>query len=422
MGRLANEVPVSGRGSGETSGTLDKLLMRLVPREALHDDVRVRSRALLLLRFTLVAAAFTAVFCPYFAFYLDIPYTVSTNLLYALSLAATPLVLRKTRSVTLACHWALFWAFAVLLFQVVMLGGTSSLTFPWLVVLPIAGMLLCGTRGGFIWTLVSIAAIASIGVADARAWLPASSLEYKDSASVVAWSVASLTLALGSLGWLFETRAGLLLRHLDRQRQTYRDLSVRDVLTGLANRAMISECIIQSWERCRRHGQRGALFFIDLNHFKLINDQHGHVAGDQVLREVAVRLKEALRRSDVAGRMGGDEFALVIDGIEDRNDAAALADKVASAIEAPMELDSGPVRVGASIGIAMYPASSYDILGAPADSRREPTGVHEKIGHESVQKLIQHADQAMYVAKREGHRYWLYGDDKRVARMPRETA
>ena len=410
MDWLAKEVPIPGNTTRQVKGPLDRFLVRIIPRELIENDLRSRSRAFLLLRFTIVGAIFTAVFFPYFVFYLKMPFTGWTNGLYGLSLVATPLILRWTRSIGVASHWTLTSAFAVLFFQSMVLGGVSSLSFPWLVTLPVAGMLLCGTRGGLIWTVITTASIVVVGVADSMGWLSDAPVKSVAAEAATTWTVASLAIALGCLGWLFETRSNALLRHLERQRQTYHDRSVHDALTGLANRALLSECIIQSWERCRRNGPRGALFFIDLNHFKAINDQHGHLAGDQVLREVALRLKDVLRRSDIAGRIGGDEFALVIEGIENRSDVAALADKIASALEVPIELDCGPVQVGASIGIALYPDHRCELAGMPENGGAESTGIRHKVGHETVRRLLQQADAAMYTAKRQGRRYWIHGD------------
>ncbi|MEM9728034.1 MAG: GGDEF domain-containing protein [Myxococcota bacterium] len=391
-------------------GKLDRWFLHVVPRELLDNDLRSRSRIQLILRYTFVGFVLTLVFFPYSVFYLKIPYTAWTNSLYALSLLATPLVLRRTRSVGAAAHWTLACAFAVLVFQSVLLGGIAAMAYPWLAILPLAGMLLLGTVGGLFWTGLTVVSMIAIGVAHGQGWLPNAEVPKITVLDSSLLSFVGLAVTLGTLGWLFETRANALLLHLDKQRKTYHDLSVRDVLTGLANRALLSECIIQSWERCRRNGPHGALFFIDLNQFKSVNDKYGHLAGDQVLREVALRLKDVLRRSDIAGRIGGDEFALVIEGIENRSDVAALADKVASALEVPIELDGATVRVGASIGIALYPDHRCELAGMSSPDTTENTGIRYKVGHETVRKLLQQADTAMYTAKRQGRRYWIHGD------------
>ena len=406
---LTKEVPIPGTTTRSALGPIDQLLIRLIPRSVIESDLRSQSRALLLLRYALVGAVFTALFFPYFVLYLRIPITAWANGAYALSLLLTPLVLRSTRSVSAASHYTLTAALFVLLFQTLSLDGASSLAFPWLGIIPLGAMLLCGTLGGLVWTLITMASIAAVGVVDALGWLQDPAQRTVASTVTRTCNVGCLAIALGALGWLFETRANALLRHLERQRQAYHDRSIRDVLTGLANRAMLSECLIQSWERCRRNGPGGALFFIDLNEFKAINDEYGHLAGDQVLKEIALRLKDVLRRSDIAGRIGGDEFAVVVEGIANRSAVAALANKVASALEVPIELDCGPVQVGASIGIAMFPDQRCDFECA-GSLPGESSVSRQKVGHETVRRLLQEADSAMYTAKREGRRHWIHGD------------
>jgi diguanylate cyclase (GGDEF)-like protein len=223
-------------------------------------------------------------------------------------------------------------------------------------------------------------------------------------------TIAALALALGGLAWLAESRAEALLQDLQRQKLIFQERAVRDWLTGLANRSLLTECLIQSWERARRHGPRGALFFIDLNDFKRVNDEHGHSAGDQVLRKVALRLQDTVRSSDLVGRIGGDEFALIIEGVESQNDVAVLADKVAHAIEKPIEIDGAKVNVGASIGVAFFPdrechfGDRITLPSMPAAA----SPAHGEVDQESVRRLLEKADAAMYTAKRKALRYWVH--------------
>jgi diguanylate cyclase (GGDEF)-like protein len=332
------------------------------------------------------------------------------NILYGISLALTPVILHRTRSLRIAANWTLSCGLAVLLFQSWVLGGVSSLSYPWLSCLPMAAMLLRGVRGGALWTLVSVTGVVGVGVADTMGLLPSGPALGVTARSATMVTVAALTLALGGLAWLAESRAEELLQDLQRQKLVFQERSVRDWLTGLANRSLLTECLIQSWERARRHGPRGAMFFIDLNDFKLVNDAHGHAAGDQVLREVALRLQDTVRSSDLVGRIGGDEFALIIEGVESRNDVAVLADKVAHAIETPIELDGFTVHVGASIGVAFFPdrechfGDRITLPSIPANA----SIARGEVDHESVRRLLEKADAAMYTAKRKALRYWVH--------------
>jgi len=392
------------------SGPLDQWLTRFIPRELVEDDIRSRARAFLLMRFTLVAMGFTLLFTPYFALYLELPHTGLMNLLYGISLVLTPVILQRTRSLRIAANWTLSCGLAVLLYQCWTLGGVSSLSYPWLCCVPMSAMLLRGVRGGAIWTLVSVTGVVVVGIADTVGILPGAPGLGVTARSATMVTVAALTLGLGGLAWLAESRAEELLQDLQRQKLVFQERSVRDWLTGLANRSLLTECLIQSWERARRHGPRGALFFIDLNDFKSINDQHGHAAGDQVLREVALRLQDTVRSSDLVGRIGGDEFALIIEGVESQNDVAVLAEKVAHAVEAPIELGDATAHIGASMGVAFFPDRECH-FGDRVTLSSIPTGpsaVRGEVDHESVRRLLEKADAAMYAAKRKALRYWIH--------------
>ena len=382
----------------------------LVPHELVEDHPRSEDRAFLLVRYTVVAAIFTVLFAPYFLFYLKLPYTLLMNALYGVSLAVTLLILRRTRSVGFAANWTLTCAFVVLFVQAWLLGGVSSLAYPWLAVTPVAAMLLRGVQGGARWTAVSLFGVVGMGVAEQMGLLPDTPGMSGTARGATTVTIASLTLALGALAWLAESRADELLQDLQRQKKIFQERAVRDWLTGLANRSLLTECLIQSWERARRHGPRGALFFIDLNDFKRVNDQHGHGTGDQVLRDVALRLQDSVRCSDLVGRIGGDEFALIVEGIESRSDVAVLAGKVAEAIEQPIDTGEEEIRVGASIGVAFFPdrdchfGDRTTLPSVPANA----VPWRGEVDHESVRRLFEKADAAMYTAKRKALRYWIH--------------
>ena len=155
-------------------------------------------------------------------------------------------------------------------------------------------------------------------------------------------------------------------------------LAESDPLTGAANRSRLEQAVLEAVARAERSGQPFAVLFADLNQFKSINDRLGHAAGDQALREVARRMREHLRASDLVARVGGDEFAVVLEGVKSRAIAEEVAAKLVRAIVEPMpELPSAP-QVGASIGVALWPEDG----GAAAE-------------------LLQAADRAMYQVKRD---------------------
>lgn len=153
-----------------------------------------------------------------------------------------------------------------------------------------------------------------------------------------------------------------------------------DPLTGLPNRHRLDEWIRQGLGR-RGPSDHFAFHYIDLDDFKPVNDTWGHSVGDEVLRVIAQRLQQAVRKDDLVVRMGGDEFAVVQTGIENRADVRVLADKLLSAICAPLTALGRPIEVGASIGVALF----------TGDSR-------------SVKEISAGADRALYQAKAAGGR------------------
>jgi diguanylate cyclase (GGDEF)-like protein/PAS domain S-box-containing protein len=134
-----------------------------------------------------------------------------------------------------------------------------------------------------------------------------------------------------------------------------------DPLTGLPNRALFFDRLGGAVARGRREGRKFGLLFVDLDRFKLINDRYGHQAGDAVLAETARRLKDAIRDSDTAGRMGGDEFIVLLENISRSEDAESFAAKIASSLSEPMALPGGiDVSIGASVGSAVFPDDGDD--------------------------------------------------------------
>lgn len=153
-----------------------------------------------------------------------------------------------------------------------------------------------------------------------------------------------------------------------------------DVLTGLANRALFNEIVNQQLSLCKRNQTLLSILYIDLDGFKTVNDNHGHEAGDQLLREVAARLKMGSRHSDLVTRLGGDEFAIVMVGAG-MTDAAKVAEKLVDSLSAAYVLDRFTAHISASIGVAVYPDSGL-----------------------SCEALLHRADRAMYKAKQQGRR------------------
>ena len=138
-------------------------------------------------------------------------------------------------------------------------------------------------------------------------------------------------------------------------------LARHDVLTGLANRAEFNNRLDEASKRLKRNGGNLTVMMIDLDRFKAVNDTHGHLAGDQLLSEVARRLQSTVRETDVLARLGGDEFAVIQEvGADQREGAVALALRIIEAISAPFGLNGHEAQVGTSIGIAMAPENGVE--------------------------------------------------------------
>lgn len=157
-------------------------------------------------------------------------------------------------------------------------------------------------------------------------------------------------------------------------------LASRDLLTGLANRAALHDAMAMALARAEREDHRLAVLMIDLDRFKPVNDRHGHMVGDLVLKEVAHRLRHCLRGGELRARYGGDEFVVVIEDKDDANIAQAAASRIVQAITEPMQIGSQSLSVGATVGIARYPddAGCEDELLRRADSALYRAKVHNR--------------------------------------------
>jgi diguanylate cyclase (GGDEF)-like protein/PAS domain S-box-containing protein len=156
-------------------------------------------------------------------------------------------------------------------------------------------------------------------------------------------------------------------------------LATHDVLTGLPNRAAFNQHLEAGLQRARRADKQLALLFIDLDGFKRVNDTLGHAAGDEVLKEVAARLRSVLRRADVVARLAGDEFVVILEALDSEDAAASVVRKVLETLNKPYFASADSVQPGASVGVALYPRHGED-----------------------AEALLRHADTAMYRAKARG--------------------
>jgi diguanylate cyclase (GGDEF)-like protein/PAS domain S-box-containing protein len=177
------------------------------------------------------------------------------------------------------------------------------------------------------------------------------------------------------------------LRDRDAAQARIHHLAHHDTLTGLPNRSAFMEYLEHLLIGAREGGSQLALLFIDLDHFKRINDSLGHLVGDTLLRTAASRITHGLRATDIVARFGGDEFMVLLTNVAQRSDVSEVAQKLLAAIEAPLHAEGRPLSVTASLGIAMFPGDGI-----------------------SSQELIKHADTAMYLAKARGRAQFRFFD------------
>jgi len=166
---------------------------------------------------------------------------------------------------------------------------------------------------------------------------------------------------------------------LKKQKDILAHQAHHDALTGLPNRILFNDRLEQAIEKAKRHQSKVALLFIDLDHFKEINDSLGHDIGDEILKEMTRKLAETIRDEDTVARLGGDEFTVIIEDLAQGQDASYLAQKILHAIAQPINIKDNILYVSSSIGISLYPDD----------------------GDSSV-NLLKYADSAMYKAKYEG--------------------
>jgi diguanylate cyclase (GGDEF)-like protein len=164
---------------------------------------------------------------------------------------------------------------------------------------------------------------------------------------------------------------------IKKSEERYKELALRDALTRLPNRTFFFECLVQSITRAKCSNSCIALLFIDLDRFKPINDNFGHEAGDMVLGQIAERLLACVRNRATVARIGGDEFAILIEDFPGHQNVARIGDRIINMLSKPFSISGNVCQIGVSIGISVYPHDDED-----------PDG------------LLQKADLAMYSVKK----------------------
>ncbi len=256
-------------------------------------------------------------------------------------------------------------------------GGLNA---PAAVLIPLlapAAILLAGRRAGLVWSGVAAAIALGVGFADLAGLLPT-----PEAGGAVLDGDRIPTIGVGIvfgtfLVMLSERQATDALAALEVERQRFAHLAHHDVLTGLPNRALFHDRLRQAIRHGRRQKERWALLYMDLDGFKEVNDAYDHTVGDRVLKVVAERFASMTREADTLARLGGDEFVLLTGGVRTRRAMRMLALRLEALLDVPIEIEGGHVRLGCSIGVALFPDDA-----------------------EEAEELLKRADQAMYAVKR----------------------
>lgn len=259
--------------------------------------------------------------------------------------------------------------------------GNASLQV--LIVLAIVGM--CS---GSIVTLAAfgeasiVFIVGAMGLLMVRLIVEGVSESYGMAALAAVYLVLVGSYAIRASRTLLEGLEMKLLR--SRAENTIRRQALYDELTGLPNRRLLQDRLSQTLARSRRHGQHAALLFLDLDFFKRVNDSLGHSVGDELLVEIAQRMRSLLREEDTAARLGGDEFVALITSLDQHNESLGTvvqrrAEEIRAEIERPATIRGNEIHVTVSIGISMLDSSTSN-----------------------VDDLLKHADTAMYRAKDDG--------------------
>lgn len=203
------------------------------------------------------------------------------------------------------------------------------------------------------------------------------------STRVIAVAGTGVSLLLALLTWQLVTgrsrafaHAQAMTRELRESEERMRHMAQHDPLTRLPNRALFADRLQSALARARRERTQAGLMFVDLDHFKPVNDAYGHAVGDKLLIAATARMRECLREADTLARMGGDEFVVLLPHVDAPVDARRVAERILSALSHPFEVDGLKLQISASIGVGLFPDHGADEVS-----------------------LMKSADNAMYRAK-----------------------
>jgi len=408
-------------------GTLRDLYLRLVdagiPAEMREGDPDTLRRARLIIGFTLVLILLGLETSVFFSWAMPSYASLRINaaLVVALGLTlAIPSVFRRSGSLELAANLVIAGSALVIIATFTISGGIDSELLHWVGVLPMLAALMGARRSAWSWAVFGLFTMGLLTLVDGVGASFPNALELTPRSStlwiqrfvdVSSWLAILLAIALLYEGHTEQQTAQLAVKNADleteivqRNRAEERTLYLAhyDELTELPNRRFFRQQLATAVGRAKRNSRRVAILYLDLDGFKEVNDTHGHSRGDELLREVAKRLRNCVRlidsvargregTEDSVSRLGGDEFTILLDGLHSVDEATIVAKRVLDSLSRPIRIGEQEVYISASIGIAIHS------------------------GADDMDEILQNADRAMYHAKEKGKNNFQFFDASMIS-------
>lgn len=296
-------------------------------------------------------------------------------------------VLRQGYSCTLIANLFIGFCVAVLSCAVLATGGfPDSPLMLFLVAQPVMALLTTGRHSSLVWLALTVASLLLLARLDAAALMPQAPAAVVRRLAESTWVV--ITLALFGMVLYFDVINRGLAASITRERDQADFAAAHDPLTGLLNRGAFNQRLSTMLERSRFGNRAFALLMVDLDGFKAVNDSHGHHVGDCLLQILAGRMRAGLRELDAVARIGGDEFAVAMEGMTRGAALERIVTQLLEALSRPANCEGVEVAVSASIGVALWPVAAGD-----------------------TESLLRCADRAMYAAKQGGRNQVVYAGE-----------
>lgn len=304
-------------------------------------------------------------------------------------------------------------------------GGLAGDGRIYLAVFPVLAIMLIHIKAGVYATIISLVTYAAFGMLARLGYLESWLIRYDNPLDPEYWIYSGLTLGtimlavvlvivrfykfqdrtldtshkiaaaladayrqLASANQQLEQKVQQRTLELSEANNRLQFLATHDSLTGLPNRLLLFDRLEQAIKKSQRSNAKFALFFVDLDDFKKVNDTYGHAVGDRVLQLVGEILMESVRDSDTVARLAGDEFALILYDVETMSDISTVSQKINRSLNEPLDIREGQIIVTASLGVSLFPRHGHD-----ADT------------------LFKKADEVMYIAKERGKNQCLIAED-----------